>query len=133
MAEPKMVPEINWDKPAPTGPPTPQSRDIPAHLVKIVRFFESIAADEGVLLDICMDRAVDIVEFNFKKRLAGSDFFAEQQPTAATFTMIASPLAVELYKQCLQSVKDRQDEYVQLLKEAHEASKSKRGPVIVQA
>jgi len=106
-----------FDKPAPTGPPTPPSRQIPIHLSKVIRFFESIIADEGLLLDLCVDRAVGIVEFNYKKRLVGNDFFGDQ-PTAAHFVGMAAPLATELYKQVLASIEARQDEYTALLAEA---------------
>jgi len=106
-----------FDKPAPTGPPTPPSRSIPIHLAKVIRFFESIIADEGLLLDLCVDRAVGIVEFNYKKRLVGNDFFGDQ-PTVAHFVGMAAPLATELYKQVLASIEARQDEYGALLAEA---------------
>lgn len=106
-----------FDKPAPTGPPTPLTRQIPMHLGKVIRFFEGIIADESLLLDLCVDRAVGIVEFNYKKRLVGNDFFGDQ-PTAAHFVGMATPLAVELYKQVLVSIGDRQKEYSELLTEA---------------
>ena len=106
-----------FDKPAPTGPPTPPTRAIPPHLGKVMRFFEGIIADESLLLDLCVDRAVGIVEFNYKKRLAGSDFFGEQL-TAAHFLSMSTPLAVELYKQVLTSIADQKGEYETLLAEA---------------
>lgn len=108
-----------FDKEAPTGPPTPPSRSIPPHLKKVISFFEGIIADEGLLLDLCVDRAVGIVEFNYKKRMAGNDFFGEQ-PTTAHFVSMATPLASELYKQVLASVLDRKEEYGKLMAEAQE-------------
>lgn len=108
-----------FDKAAPSGPPTPPSRAIPAHLGKLVRFFEGKIADEGLLLDLCVDRAVGIVEFNYKKRLVGADFFVDQ-PTAAHFVNMAAPLAVELYKQVLVSISDDRETYTKLLAEAQE-------------
>lgn len=112
-----------FDKPAPSGPPTPPSRNIPVHLGNVIRFFESIIADEGLLLDLCVDRAVGIVEYNYKKRLVGNDFFGDQ-PTAAHFVGMATPLATELYKQVLESIAARQDEYTVLLKEAQKEMES---------
>lgn len=117
-----------FDKAAPTGPPTPKLREVPSHLAKIVRFFQGIVADEGLLLDLCLDRAVGIVEFNYQKRLAGADFFAQEQPTALHFVGMAGPLAVELYKQTLESIKGRQDEYEALLREATDGARP--SPVI---
>jgi hypothetical protein len=108
-----------FDKPAPSGPPSPPARSIPPHLQKVIRFFEGIIADEGLVLDLCVDRAVGIVDFNYRKRLVGSDFFGDQ-PTAANFVAMAAPLAAELYKQVLASIADRKDEYAKLLSEAQE-------------
>jgi hypothetical protein len=108
-----------FDKAAPTGPPTPPTRSLPPHLKKVIQFFEGIIADEGLLLDLCVDRAVGIVEYNYRKRLVGQDFFGEQ-PTPAHFVGMASPLAVELYKSVLASIVDRKDEYAKLLADAQE-------------
>jgi len=109
-----------FDKPAPTGPPQATVRSVPKHLEKLVQFFSGIIADEGLLLDLCVDRAVGIVEFNYKKRAFGSDLFSEQQPTAMHYVGMAAPLAVELYKQVLVSVIDRKNEYALLLAQAQE-------------
>ncbi len=108
-----------FDKPAPTGPPTPMPREIPAHLGKLTRYMEGKIADEGLLLDLCVDRAVGIAEFNYKKRCVGSDFFGDQ-PTAAHFVAMAMPLAVELYKQVLVAINDDKEEYAKLVTEAQE-------------
>lgn len=107
-----------FDKPAPTGPPSPPVRKIPQHLGKVIRFFEEIIADEGLLLDLCVDRAVGIVELNYKKRAFGSDLFSDAQPTPAHFIGMSAPLAVELYQQVLRAIEGRQSEYEKLLDEA---------------
>jgi hypothetical protein len=120
-----------FDKAPPTGPPNPPKRQLPGHLDKVVAFFQGIIADEGLLVDLCLDRAIGIVEFNYRKRLVGSDFFSEQPPTALHFAGIAAPLAVELYKQVLNSVNDRRDEYAALLKSAQkEAGSGGERPLI---
>lgn len=108
-----------FDKPAPTGPPTPAVRALPPHLKKVIQFFEGIIADEGLLLDLCVDRAVGIVEYNYRKRAFGSDMFQEN-PTPLHFIGMAAPLATELYKQVLVSIMDRADEYKKLMDEAQE-------------
>lgn len=108
-----------FDKPAPTGPPTPQVRSIPPHLKKVINFFEGIIADEGLLLDLCVDRAVGIVDFNYRKRLVGQDYFGEPL-TPAHMIGMAAPLATELYKQVIAAIVDRKDEYAKLLVEAQE-------------
>ena len=116
-----------FDKPAPTGPPQPMVREIPPHLKKIIEFFSGIIADEGLLLDLCVDRAVGIVEYNYKKRAFGSDFFSGEQPTPMHFIMTAGPLATELYKQVLESIKGRVEEYTKLLQEAQDEARRKPG------
>ena len=50
-----------WDKEAPSGPPTPEKLEIPKHLEKIVRFFNGIVMDESLLVDVCLERSVEIV------------------------------------------------------------------------
>lgn len=116
-----------FDKPAPTAPPQIPVREVPTHLKKVVQFFSGIIADEGLLLDLCVDRAVGIVEYNFKKRAFGSDFFSGEQPTPIHFIGMSAPLAVELYKQVLQSISNRAYEYEQLLKEAQDEARRKSG------
>jgi hypothetical protein len=108
-----------FDKPAPSGPPTPLTRGIPPYYKKLVAYYEGIIGDEGLIMDLCLDRAVGIVEFNYRKRLAGSDFFGEQL-TAAHFVSMAAPLAVELYKQTLASIAQDPTTYARLLVEAKE-------------
>jgi len=116
-----------FDKQAPSGPPSPPVRAIPPHLRKVIEFFEGIIADEGLLLDLCVDRAVGIVEYNYKKRLVGQDFFGDQ-PTPAHFVGMAAPLATELYKQVIASIVDRKDEYAKLLWEANQEMKRGERP-----
>lgn len=120
-----------WDKAAPTEPPAPPRRNLPAHLGEIIRFFDGIIADEGLLLDLCLDRVVGIVEFNFKKRLVGIDLMAQDQPTALHFMGVAAPLTVELYKQVLAALNDpdRRAEYMKLVAEAQEEMKRAPSPV----
>ncbi len=113
-----------FDKPAPTGPPSAPLRSIPSHLKKVVRFMESVIADESLLLDLCVDRAVGIVKFNYEKRAYGNDLFSDQQPTTLHFVGMAAPLAVELYKQVLVSITDRKEEYAELLADAQKEMES---------
>ena len=107
-----------FDKAAPTAPPegAVQKRSIPGHLMNIIRFFEGVIADESLLLDLCVDRAIGIMEYNYKKRAVGSDLF--ESPSTANFVAMAAPVAVELYKQVLVAIGDRKDEYAKLLEEA---------------
>lgn len=106
---------------APAGPPQPLRREIPPHLQKVVKFLAGVVANESLLLDFCVDRATEIVEFNHRKRAAGTDLMQDISPLH--FVGAAAPLAVELYKQCLESVKDHADEYTKLVADAQEEMK----------
>jgi hypothetical protein len=120
-----------FDKPAPTGPPSPPKRQIPHHLMKLMKFLDGVVANESTLLDLCLDRAMEIVAFNCGKRRVGVDFDTNTPPEG--YAQLAAPLAVELYRQSLESVKDRADEYAVILKEAQEemARGQKPGPSIL--
>lgn len=104
-----------FDKPGPTGPPGETKRQLPPHLQKIVKFFSSIIADEGLLLDLCMDRATEIVEFNYRKRAAGVDMMGEVSPI--NFIGPAAMITVELYREVLKSISGREEEYKAILEE----------------
>ena len=119
-----------FDKAAPTGPPTPSTRNIPPHLHDIEKFFEDIIADEGLLLDCALDRAMEIVQFNCAKRRAGADFFAAEPPTPEGLAALSAGLAIELYRQSLVSIKDRLPEYTKLLEEAQEKARRGKSPII---
>jgi len=104
-----------FDKPGPTGPPGEAKRQLPPHLQKIVKFFSSIIADEGLLLDLCMDRATEIVEYNYRKRAAGVDMMGEVSPI--NFIGPAAMITVELYREVLKSISGREEEYKAILEE----------------
>ena len=115
-----QVPEagegVNWDKPAPTDNPTIAPRAIPKHLLKIVNFFQGIILDESLVMDLCLERAMEIVQQNVLKKTVGIDQFQEFGPMQ--YAAVAGPLTVELYKQVLQSVNQRSEEYDKLFQEA---------------
>lgn len=118
---------VFWDKAAPTGPPAPPKRAVPSHLADVVKFFGEIVADEGFLLDLCLDKAVDMVAFNIEKRMVGSDLLQDGgQMHPFNVVAASAPLAVELYKNVLSSISGRKDEYEVILKAAQE--KMKNGP-----
>lgn len=106
-----------FDKPAPTAPPQELKRKVPPHLENLIKFLSGIIADEGLLLDMCMDKAMGIVDFNFRKRAFGSDMMQEA-PTPLHFIGPAAMLTVELYKQVLKSVTDQSAKYAEILAEA---------------
>lgn len=95
--------EVDFDKLGPQGPPTRAPRQLPDRFRPIEKFLTGIATDEGLLMDICLERAIKIVEWNHANGSAGIDFFAENTQVAPITTMMvmATPIAIELYKQCL--------------------------------
>lgn len=122
---------VFWDKAAPTTPPQQMKRGIPKHLEKIAEFLGNIVTDEAFLLDLCLDKATSIVEFNCKKRMVGIDLIgAEGQMHPFNTVAAATPLAIELYKQALAGVLDRKDEYAALLEAAQEEAHRGKTPTI---
>jgi hypothetical protein len=125
-----------WDKPAPKGPPNVQIRKIPSHLKKVVGFFNALIADEGLLLDLCFEHAMELVQSNVESKMVGTDNFvgdgegAVSSPfNAATYASIAGPLACELYKNVIEAIKGRAGEYEEIVAEANrEREKQNPGP-----
>lgn len=111
-----------WDKQAPKGPPTPEIRQVPVWFNDVYQWMQGLVNDEGLLLDLCLEKAVGIVEFNHNRGLAGIDFFPEagngQAPSRGLFLSIAAPLAVELYKQALTSIDRNKGEFAKLVEAA---------------
>lgn len=120
---PPLADGTTFDKEAPTGAPTPQKLEIPKHLDKIVRFFNGIIMDESLLLDLCLDRSMEIVKRNVESKMVGIDHFAGDGQggmgpyTPAHYAAVAGPLTVELYKQVLKAIEGRQEEYGKLIEE----------------
>lgn len=112
------------DKPAPDGPPVQKAKQIPPHLRGIVNFFQSIIADEALLLEMCLDQTMIMVQEAINARAHGIDFFAGSQGdggssfTPGHYATIAGPMACELYKEVLKAIEGRAGEYAELLKEA---------------
>jgi hypothetical protein len=107
---------VHWDKPSPTESPVHAAKAIPKHLTKVVGFFQSIVLDESLVLELCLERCIEMVQQQVERKLVGTDHFQESTPGA--YAAIASPMTVELYKQVLSSIGERSDEYQKLLKEA---------------
>lgn len=111
-----------WDKDAPTSPPTPKELPVPKHLEKIVGFFREIIMSESLLVDLCLDRCMEIVKRNVESKMVGVDHFASEGAggnpyTPAHYAAVAGPLTVELYKQVLKSIEGQQEEYDRLYQE----------------
>ena len=129
VGPPPVQDVTRWDKEPPTESPTPKKIPIPKHLNKIVDFFQGIIHSEALLIDLCLERCMDIVERNVTSKMVGIDHFAgEGQGGAGPFTpvnfaAIAGPLTVELYKQALKAIESREAEYQALYAEMQEELK----------
>ncbi len=106
-------------KAPPEGPPQPLVRRYPARLAPIVAWIEEIVANEGLVLDLCMDKAMQIIDFHYKRGLVGIDYFPEHQngqaPTRFKFVAIATPLAVRLFEEVEKAIESRKDELAALV------------------
>jgi len=118
--EPEPGPEVRWDKDAPTGPPIPQERQFPEWFTPVYVWLKQIVQDESLVADLCLERAIDIVEFNHARGMVGIDYFAEGGGTPARTSTVAMavPLAVELYRQTAASIAKREAELEKVVKDA---------------
>lgn len=96
--------DVAWDKQAPTEPPTPIPLDVPEGMEKHAAIFHQIAYREGLVFDICLDRAIRIVERNFLAGLVGIDHFTDSGVGVSgrlAIVQIAMPMAIEMHKHVL--------------------------------
>lgn len=120
--EPVRGPEVQWDKDAPTGPPTPVVDDYPEWFKPVHAWFQKVVLDESVVAKLCLERAAEIVEKVHNAGMVGTDYF----PTAEgggglnrTGTVaMAVPLAVEIYRQVSTSIEKREAELEKVIKNA---------------
>lgn len=129
---PASAQEIRFDKAAPTAPPGNIDLKIPPWLAEVYGWIGSIVADEAVVLDICLDRVVQIVQGVHDRGLVGIDHFPEaypggMAPTRMNMVAVAAPLAVELYKQVLAAINERKGEFALLVAKAQEKKKAAEG------
>lgn len=113
-----------FDKDAPKGPPEPEVRRVPEWFEDVLKWLQGTVNDEGLILDLCLERAIQIVEFNHNRGMAGIDYFPEANGNGGIsasriqFTAIAAPLAAELYKQVLAAVMKNNAEFTRLVEAA---------------
>lgn len=115
-----------WDKPAPTRPPGAKGVEIPPHLSEVHEFFQEIILSEGLVLELCLDQAIEMVTNAVNRRLVGTDNFTGDGDgaggpfTPAHYAGIATPLTIELYKNVLLSIDSQKATYEKLTKRAAE-------------
>lgn len=107
--ETDLGPEVRWDKQSPQGPPQPIERNISEPMKPIVAWLTGVVADEAVLLDLCLEKAIKIVDENYQRGAVGMDLMGETFNRTALIS-IATPLAVKLYSEVLGAVEKRRGE-----------------------
>lgn len=121
-----------WKKgDAPTAPPGEIRRPTPPWADPILTFVGNIVGDEALVLDLCYEKACEVVDWNFSKGLVGSDHFEGEKSAGprALVCGIAGPLSVELYRQVLASLNgDKKTEFEAVVKAALE---KKDAPTII--
>jgi hypothetical protein len=123
--------EVTWDKPAPEGPPEGAIPPPDEDLAPLHRYFGGIIGPEAILLDMCMDRSIEIVRNNISARSAGIDNYAEGNPTHPVhICSIAGPLAVELYRQCIDDVKKNPEPYTKAISDCQALRDAKTSKII---
>jgi hypothetical protein len=130
--EPESGPEVLWDKNAPQGPPQPEVRSIPDWFKPVHDYLLGTVADEGMLMDLCLERAIEIVRFNWSRGAVGIDLFPREAGGGAIgraeTLMMATPIAIELYKGSSQSLAtDRRDEFKAVVEKALAAREKPAG------
>jgi len=107
----------DWDKPAPTGPPSRTKRQYPAYFQPILQHLNQVIADETPFAELCLERAVLIFQGVHDGGLVGIDHFADVAgggggaSTRANLMAAAAPFAVEFYKQCTIALNQREAEF----------------------
>lgn len=115
--------EVLWDKPAPDGPPVPVVRKYPDWFEPIHAFIASAVADEGVVMDLAIEKAIDVVKFNHDRGAYGIDLFPKAEGGSALgrseLVMLALPVAIKLYEETVKSLAgDRKDEFKAVVEKA---------------
>jgi hypothetical protein len=124
--------EVTWDKPAPEGPPESTLPPTDPNLIPLLQYFSALIEPEAILLDMCVDRSMEIVRQNVRGRSVGIDDFAEGNPThPMNIASIAAPLAVELYRQCIDDVKKDPAQYVAAIEACRKLSGQNETPKII--
>src|SRR5574342_271353 len=118
--------EVLWDKAAPKGPPQPIVRRFPEWFDSVADFIQEVVADHGIVMDFAIEKALDVVEYNYTRGAYGIDLFPKEQGGSALgrteLLMLAMPVAIEIYKKTVEDLAgDRKDEFVAKVKEALKA------------
>ncbi len=125
------------DKPGPMAPPGEVSRGLPEWTGPIVDFLRQEISDESLVLDLCLEKAIEVVEWNYQKGLVGIEHFGEGAGGGSGATRpivcgIAGPLALRLYEEVLKSINGpKKEEFESAVSEAFELKKKGESKIII--
>ena len=119
----------------PAGPPgeVAPALSVPDHFAEVEKFLRQIVADESLVMSYAYSQAFFIVEREVARHRVGIDNFTGDQALAPVLmnAQLATPLAVEIYKQALASINQPQN--AQRLAELVRDAKAKVGDGILIA
>lgn len=111
-----------FDKPPPTAPPDPVVRDVPEWFKPVYDWISSIVREEALILDLCVEECMKLVEFNFSRGAVGTDLFGDGQGgggvNRGALLALASGLAPALYKEVLDAMTQKKEVFEKLIAEA---------------
>lgn len=135
-----VAPEVTWDKESPTGPPgMVRTRKYADWFQPILRHFQQIVDDESPFAELCLARAIKMVEEIHNSGLVGIDHFPEAGggggggATRTNLVTASMPFACEFYRQATHSLMNRKDEFEAAYNEALALKKLVDGKKIVVA
>jgi len=105
-----------FDQPQPQGPPCPMERIVPESLMPVYGWLQQVVRHESLLLDLALERAIEIVDFHYARGAYGTDLMEERSRDSVVKTSI--PLAVRLYEESCKAVNLQADVYKKLLDDA---------------
>ncbi len=125
------------DKPGPMAPPGEVSRGLPEWTDPIVNFLRQEISDESLVLDLCLEKAIEVVEWNYQKGLVGIEHFGEGAGGGSGATRpivcgIAGPLALRLYDEVLKSLNGpKKGGFEQAVSEAFKQRDAAKSKIII--
>ena len=133
--EPEIV--AARDKPGPIAPPGEVSRGLPEWTSPIVDFLRQEISDEALVLDLCLEKAIEVVDWNYQKSIVGIEHFGDGAgggpgATRPIICGIAGPLALRLYEEVLKSVNGpKKGGFEQAVSEAFKLKKTSESKIII--
>jgi len=114
-----------WDKPGPTAPPGTPRENVPDWFLPVRAYLENLVSEESIVLDLSYRKAFEIVDGTYRRGAVGIDCFVDETGSGGgsriQVARAAAPLAVELYRQVIESLGTvRAEEFRKVLQRALE-------------